>query len=296
MLDSLIDEFVAYLANVKNYSPRTLPSYRSSLHRFFREAEITDINQITPQKVEKYLEDRKSQGISQNTNATFMNALRALLIFSNKRGYANHQIEMFEVPRRKRTRIEFVTPEEVSAMVDTLKRERDRLMLLVLFTSGCRVSELIQITMENLQGNRFSIMAKGGKPHVYYFDLAVAERLNMYLMMEGITQGPIFTTTTGKPVGTPCITHIVRKAAKDANITHHVHPHQFRHGFATSALEAGADIRTIQEMMGHENIQTTIRYTHVTDNRMKETHNRFAPKVQTVDYLTRLQQMRQFQA
>jgi site-specific recombinase XerD len=279
MLEMVLDEFINYLATVKNYSRRTLPTYRSTLRLFFAAERLKIPTGITPVITEHYMGKRIEKGMSVNTNASFMVALRAFLIFCNKRGYGAFQLEMFEVPRRVHVKLEYVTPDEVNRMVSVIRRERDRLLLLVLFTSGCRVSEVIQLGVENFNDNKFTVMAKGNKPHVYYFDRSVAERLQVYIQTENITSGAVFCTTTGKPIATPAVTHIVRKAAKLAKISHNVHPHQFRHGFATAALEAGADIRTIQEMLGHEQIQTTMRYAHVTDARMAETHDRFAPKL-----------------
>lgn len=257
---------------------------------FFQNLGIGDINAITPKAAEDYMAYRKSIGIKQNTNATFMNALRAYLIFCNKRGYANKDINMFETPRRVRTRVEFITGEEVNQMLSYIHRERDRLIILILYTSGARVSELMQVSVENLRGNSFHVVAKGNKPHVYYFDETVAARLQQYIAMENITHGPVFRTTTGKPIGTPAVSHLVRKAAKLANISKNVHPHLFRHGFATALLENGSDVRTTQEILGHENIQTTMRYMHVTDQRIKESHEKFAPKVSppTPDVVKRL--------
>jgi len=279
LLPYVLDSFINYLANVKNYSHRTLPGYRSSLQKFFEAQGIRTPSDITPAVTEDYLARRKLEGIKQNTNATFMNALRAFLIFTNKHGYTTAQLEMFEVPRRELTRIQFVTPDEVNRMVGCLPRERDRLILLTLYTSGARISELIQLSMENWHENSFKVVGKGNRPMVYYFDPTVSDRLRAFCMVQGTTTGPVFRDTTGRPIGQAAVSHMVRKAAKLANISRNVFPHQFRHGFATAALEAGADPRTIQEMLGHTQIQTTMRYMHVTDQRKRETHNKYAPKV-----------------
>jgi site-specific recombinase XerD len=278
-LNSITDEFFNYLATVKNYSVRTLPGYRSTLKYFFQAEKIKIPTDINIQKVEHYLAKRKEAGISQNTNATTMNAIRAFLIFCNKRGYGNFQLELFETPKRKRVPIQFVTEEEVNRMLDVIPRYRDRLLLLVLFTSGARVSELVQMAVENFQENRFTVVAKGDKPHTYLFDPVVADELRGYMQAERIPSGPIFRTTTGKPIGAPAVNHMLKKAAKLAKITHNVSAHVVRRGFGSTMHENGADMRDIQVALGHESILTTQRYVAVTDRRLAESHGKFAPKV-----------------
>ena len=283
-IDPILGEFMVYLAAVKHYSPRTLPTYRSTLIKCFEETKITKIHQLTPALVEQYFADRIKQGYKVNSNFNCMVAIRAFLMFCIKRGYSNVNLALFEPPKRQRTHVEFITADEVNRMIEVIPRERDRLMVLILYTSGCRVGELVQLTVENISGNKFTVIAKGNKPHVYYFDPAVAERLQNFLYMEHITQGPVFRMTNGKPVGAPAVSNAIRKAVKAAQISKRIHPHTFRHGFATALLENGADPRTVQEMMGHESIQTTMRYMHVTDKRMEQSHQSYAPKVSTGFY------------
>jgi site-specific recombinase XerD len=257
--------------------------YKSLVHKFIESEGITQLSDITPQRAENYLAKRKARGLSQNSNATFMNALKNLLLFCNKRKHYYFEIEQFETPRRVKCKTNYVTPEEVNLMLQSLTRERDRLILLVLYTSGCRISELLQLSTENFIGNKFTVVAKGGKEHSYYIDPVVAERLRVYMQMECPTPGPAFRSSTGKPCQAAAVNHMLRKVVKLANISHSVSAHQFRHGFATSMLENGADVRTVQEMLGHEQIQTTMRYLHVTDSRKQESHEKFAPKVSIPD-------------
>jgi len=281
-IDLLLSEFITYLATVRNYAPNTLRTYESLMTRFVADCNITDLKQIQPPLVENYFAERIKAGHTQNSNFNFMVAIRCFLMFCTKRGYSDARLDLFEVPKRTRVRVEYITADEVNRMLEVTPRERDRLMILILYTSGCRVGELVQLTVESLKDNRFTVIAKGNKPHVYYMDMAVADRLREFLHMENITSGPVFRNTLGRPVGPPAISNAIRKAVKEANIQKRVHPHTFRHGFATALLENGADPRTVQEMLGHENIQTTMRYMHVTDNRMRESHNQFAPKVTPV--------------
>lgn len=286
-IDLLLSEFITYLATVRNYAPNTLRTYESLMTKFVADCNITDLTKITPPVVESYFATRLLSGHTQNSNFNIMVAIRCFLIFCNKRGYSDARLDLFEVPKRTRVRVEYITADEVNQMISVTPRERDRLMILILYTSGCRVGELVQITVENLKDNHFTVIAKGNKPHVYYFDQEVANRLHDFLRTENIYEGPVFRMTNGKPVGAPAVSNAIRKAVKLAQINKRIHPHTFRHGFATALLENGADPRTVQEMLGHENLQTTMRYMHVTDKRMEDSHNQFAPKVTPVrNYFT----------
>jgi integrase/recombinase XerD len=137
------------------------------------------------------------------------------------------------------------------------------------------------MSAENFRENKFTVQAKGDKQHTYYFDRTVADRLRAFMQMERISTGPIFRKTTGQPIHAPAVAHMVKKAAILAKIGRDVSSHKLRHGFATTSFENGMDMRDLQEQLGHENIQTTQIYTHVSDKRQQESHDRFAPKVYT---------------
>lgn len=275
----LVHEFTDYIELVKGYTPVTAVNYKQQLIAFFAWSSIVTLTELTPELVDNYRDYRLERGLSPNTHFNFVIALRAFLKFLNKRKNYNFRLEQFEVPRRKKVHMEYITPDELQKMVDATTRERDRLMLLIAYTSGCRVNELMQISVENLNGNKFRCVVKGGKDHVYHFDPMVANRLYSYMAIEHITTGRVWRDTTSRPVKSNTFTYVVKKAGQRASIPHKVNPHQLRHGFGTAMIENGADIRTVQEMMGHENIQTTQRYLHITGKRMEESHNRYAPKV-----------------
>lgn len=278
-MEQALDKFVTYLVNHKNYSTSTASSYRRLMEVFIEQRSIRELSEITPLLVDDYCDERIARGLKIDSNAIFMNCVRSFLRFANRYYDTDYNLEMFEVPRRKGRRTDYLTADEITRMVEVCPRERDRLMLLVGYTSGCRASELVQMTVENTVGNKWHCIVKGGKEHTYYFDPAVAERLQMYMYMMNIYSGSIWRSTTNKPIHVSAYAMMVRNVAKKAGIERSVSSHKLRHGFATAMLENGTDIRTLAEMMGHSSIQTTERYLHITDKRQAEHHQQFAPKV-----------------
>lgn len=278
-MEAILDKFSAYLVNHKNYSPATAKAYRRLIQSFCEDRGILKPTDITPLVVDDYCDERIARGLKIDSNAIFMNCVRSFIRFSNRYYDTNINLEMFEVPRRKGRRTDYLTAEEITKMVEVCPRERDRLMLLVAFTSGCRASELVQMTCENTRGNKWTCIVKGGKEHTYYFGPSVYERLQMFLYMMNISTGAIWRSTTDKPIKQSAYAMMVRNIAVKAGITRPISSHKLRHGFATAMLENGTDIRTLAEMMGHTSIQTTERYLHVTDKRQAEHHQQFAPKV-----------------
>lgn len=278
-MDEILDKFQTYLVNHKNYSPATAVAYRRLMEVFCESRGIQELTDITPLLVDDYCDERTARGLKIDSNAVFMNCVRSFLRFCNRYYDTTFQLDMYEVPRRKGRRTDYLTAEEITRMVDVCPRERDRLMLLIAYTSGCRASELVQMTVENTVGNKWHCIVKGGKEHTYYFDPSVAERLQLFLYMMSTHTGPIWRSTTDKPIHVSAYAMMVRTIAKKAGITRPISSHKLRHGFATAMMENGTDIRTLAEMMGHSSIQTTERYLHVTDKRQAEHHQQFAPKV-----------------
>lgn len=282
-----LEEFLIYLRDAKNRSPGTLITYRSVLSSFFYSKKLSKLSQITHLIAEEYMIERRQGKHSRkpqvdiNTNVTFITALRTFLRFCNRRSYTEANLELYERPQKKKTHVEYFTPEEINQMVLACRKERDRLIMLTLFTSGCRVSELVQMTVENIRDNKFSVLTKGSEPRTYLFDRVIAERLKLYCYVEQIASGHVWIAPDGKPLSRQAINYLIKRYAKLAGLKKSGHTHMTRHGFGTASLENGVDLRTLQELMGHTSITSTQIYTHVTDKRKEESHDTYAPKVLT---------------
>lgn len=280
MEDERVERFFAYLFSARNYSPTTIRSYRWYLNKYFDWLDGS-IDQITLASIEDFIVHEKSSGKKQNSIVCFVNCIRALVRYLNKHGWDNVSLEMIETPRRERVEVAYFTSDDINKVLSVIGRERDRLVILIMYTSGVRVSEIVQLSVENIHGNRFTVMGKGNKPRSCFMDEAVAERLHEFLRCEMIYEGLVFRSTTGVPIQKPAINYLVRNAVNKAGIQKKLTVHSLRHGFATAALENGADVRTVQELLGHDQIQTTMRYLHVTDKRKQDTHQLYAPKLLT---------------
>lgn len=280
-IDTATKEYLHYIQYVRGHSPKTVESYASKLYQFKVQTGITNTDQITPLSYDAFLVRLRSQGVSQNTTSGYANAIRSFLKYLYRRGEQIPDLSVIETPRRLKTEMQWVTEEDLKKILDQMHRERDRLIAIILFCSGVRIGELAQLTVDRIHGNTFTVMGKGSKPRTAHLKPEVAERLQEYIKVERLT-GHVFTGQRGEPLKIPAMAQIIRNAAKRAGI-HGVHPHSFRHGFATHMIKSGAKVEAVRDMLGHEHIQTTQRYTHLTGEDVREDYDKYAPKLKDLD-------------
>lgn len=274
-------EYLHYIKYVRGHSPKTVESYASKLYQFQIQTGITKTNQITPLSYDAFLVRLRASGVSQNTTAGYANAIRSFLKYLYRRGEEIPDLSVIETPRRIKTEMQWVTEDDLQKILKQMHRERDRLIALVLFSSGVRVGELVQLTVERLHGNTFTVMGKGNKPRTAHLSENVAERLRAYIQVERLS-GHVFTGQLGEPLKIPAVAQIIRQASIRAGI-HGIHPHSFRHGFATVMIKNGAKVEAVRDMMGHEHLQTTQAYVHLTGEDVREDYDKYAPKLKYLD-------------
>jgi site-specific recombinase XerD len=219
--------------------------------------------------------------VSQNTTAGYANAIRSFLKYLYRRGEKIPDLSVIETPKRIKTEVQWITEEDLEKILRQMHRERDRLIALVLFSSGVRIGELVQLTVDKLNGNTFTVMGKGNRPRTAHIAESVAERLRAYIRVEQLS-GHVFTGQLGEPLKIPAIAQIIRNASIRAGI-HGVHPHSFRHGFATHLIKNGAKVEAVRDMLGHDHIQTTQRYLHLSGEDVREDYDKYAPKLKYLD-------------
>ena len=293
-----IQKFLEFVEVGKNQSQKTIENYRHYLGRFleFCEKEKTPA-EITLDDKNNYrlflnrYTDEKGRELSKKTQNYHLIALRAFLKYLAKndvKSLAAEKIELGKIPERT---VEFLSVEELKRLfeaVDTTKKAglRDLAILETLFSTGLRVSELQKLNRSqvNLQTREFMVRGKGQKPRIVFLSEKACTILNDYLNTRADNFEPLFVNNgrnidiadqEGLRLSTVSIQSIVRKYALKAGIVKKVTPHTLRHSYATNLLMNGADLRSVQEMLGHSSVTTTQIYTHITNKKLREVHEKF---------------------
>lgn len=297
-LSDTIIEFLEYLEVEQNRSQKTIANYHHYLMRLVEFAGDPTVDKLTPEVLRKWrlwlnrLHDTHGDEISMTTQNYHLIALRSFLKFCSKRQIITMPPEKVELARVKRKQVTFLSRDELEALfaqpdTNTKIGLRDRTILELLFSGGLRVSELVALNKDHVSTKRreFTVRGKGQKDRPIFMSEAAAQWIDDYLKIRTDSSPALFIRyggakeqdTSGNFLRlTPrSIQRIIAHYAKLAGITKKVSPHTLRHSFATDLLMNGADIRSVQTMLGHSDISTTQIYTHVTDTHLKEVHKKF---------------------
>lgn len=301
-LSEAILEYLEYMEIEQNRSVKTIENYHHYLDRLVEFGDDIKVEDINEESVRKWrlwlnrLEDENGEPLSKSTQNYHLIALRSFLKFASKRGWKTLTPEKIELARVKRRQVTFLSPEELSRLFEQpdIQQEtglRDRAILELLFSSGLRVSELVKLNREhiNLKRKEFMVRGKGQKDRPVFVSEAAANWLKAYLDERKDGLAPLFIRYSGAHNQTEggelmrltarSVQRMVGNYTRRAGITKKVSPHTLRHSFATDLLMNGADLRSVQSMLGHSNISTTQIYTHVTDPHLKKVHQEFHRKV-----------------
>ena len=296
--EQAITEFLEYLELEQNRSPKTIQNYSHYLIRlsdFAGDIKVADIN---PELIRKWrlwlnrLGTNTSDELSKTTQNYHLIALRSFLRFCIKRGYTALAPDQIELARTVRPQVTFLTPEELERLATQPELAnptglRDRAIIELLFSSGLRVSELVGLDRDhvNLKRREFTVRGKGQKDRPIFISEAAASWIDQYLQKRQDNTKPLFIRYSGSKkvdlsgnyhrLTARSVQRMVARYARLAGITKHVSPHTLRHSFATDLLMNGADLRSVQAMLGHSNIATTQIYTHVPDPHLKAVHEQF---------------------
>ncbi len=283
--------FLRHLEVEKNASPHTLRSYRSDLadfQRFCAEREpgARPLARVDHRLVRAYLARLHERGLDPASVARKLAALRSWFRFLVRRGVlARNPAREVRSPRLPRKLVSFLPIDEAAALMDgtTLagpERDRDLAILELLYASGLRVSELAGLDAEDCDRVERSVrvVGKGRKERIVPFGTKAAQALDAYLARRGRDTGALFVSRRGRRLTTRSIFSIVRRAAAGAGLRRRVGPHTLRHTFATHLLDAGADLRAIQELLGHRRLSTTQRYTHVGTEQLMRVYDAAHPR------------------
>ncbi|MCA9347463.1 tyrosine-type recombinase/integrase [Candidatus Saccharibacteria bacterium] len=301
LYSELVIDFLEHLEIELGRSQKTISNYHHYLTRlsdFAGEIKISDIDNELIRRWRLWLNrlgsDRADE-LGKLTQNYHLIALRAFLKYCAKRDIPALSPDKIELAKVARKQVSFLSAEEVERLlvnidVSSVTGARDRAICELLFSSGLRVSELVGLDKEhvNLDRREFMVRGKGQKDRPIFISAEAANWIKNYLAQREDNLNPLFISYSGKHspsmsgnykrLTARSIQRIVSKAARMAGITKHVSPHSLRHSFATDLLMNGADIRSVQAMLGHSNIATTQIYTHITDPHLKAVYEQFHHK------------------
>jgi site-specific recombinase XerD len=300
-VEELLVDFLEYLEIEQNRSQKTIENYHHYLTRLIDYAGDIEVKDITPELIRKWrlwlnrLGTNTSDELQKTTQNYHLIALRSFLKYCAKRDIPALAADKIELSRTKRKQVTFLNPEELERLFDkpdisTEAGLRDRAILELLYSSGLRVSELVGLNKDhiNLKRREFMVRGKGQKDRPVFISQESADWIQKYLDIRTDNSPALFVRigghktadTTGNYLRLTArsIQRMVARYALLGGITKHVSPHTLRHSFATDLLMNGADLRSVQAMLGHSNISTTQIYTHVTDPHLKQVHQNFHRK------------------
>lgn len=291
-LKTLKTQFLEYIEIEKGRSVKTIENYDRYLSRFLAQTKVNRPSQLTESMVREFrLWLNRQEGVGgamkRKTQNYYMIALRAFLKYLRKMGIESLQPEKIELAKVSARDLDLITADELNRLLkapigDSERSLRDRAMLELLFSTGLRVSELCSLNADiDLTRDEFSVRGKGDKVRVVFLSPSAKKAVSEYLKKR-TSMGEALFLGYGKGKKekdarlTPrSVERTVKQYSIKAGITRKVTPHIIRHSFATDLLEGGADLRSVQALLGHANIATTQVYTHVTDKHLREVHKAF---------------------
>lgn len=298
-IDKLITDFLEYLEVERGRSERTIKNYDFYLRRFADFAKHPAPEKITDDLVHRFrlwlnraVEGREAATLKKSTQNYHLIALRSFLKYLARKDVISLAPDKIELARQEMREVEFLEADELDRLLvqpmklgGGLMALRDKAILELLFSTGMRVSELSKLKIENINllRDEFTVRGKGGKLRAVYLSSTAKDTLKDYLGKRRDPSPFLFVGHDRAKGGrgstgglTPrSIQRLVERYAKSAGITKHITPHTLRHTFATDLLLGGADIRSVQSLLGHASITTTQIYTHITNKQMKDVHKKF---------------------
>lgn len=293
--EPFLEQFLQYLTLERRLAANTILAYRADLVSFLdflRPSRLAHLSEIEISHIRAYLAHCHAQGISNRSNARRISSLRAFFKFLlAEKLIDTDPCAVLDLPKPGHPLPKVLTIPEVNLLLappanDNSLALRNNAMLHLLYATGMRVSELVNLPIAgvNIMGGYVRVFGKGSKERLIPFGEAAREYLKVYTrdarprILKKRTSDLLFVTGHGKAMTRLRFWQIIQQTARVAGITKKISPHTLRHSFATHLLEHGADLRSVQMMLGHADIATTQIYTHVDSNRLKSAHQKFHPR------------------
>ncbi len=284
-----VQMFLRYQTVERGASAHTIRSYRTDLdqfHRFLAARRVTRIEHVDARLLRQYLARLYSSGLSRASIARKLAAIRSCLSFLTRRGrIGKNPAREVRAPRLPKKLASFLPVDEAHALLDrpssvSMSQRRDQAILELLYATGARVAELCGLDLAELDRSQGTarVRGKGNKERIVPVGDAALAALDAYLALRGEEDGPLFQNLQGGRLTPRSVHRIVKARARAAGLTRRVTPHTLRHTFATHMLDAGADLRLIQDLLGHSRLSTTQRYTHVSADHLMKVYDAAHPR------------------
>jgi len=294
-MKDFVEEFISYLAVERGLAENTLTAYRSDLgkyRRYLTDQNITDPTNVKRQKITDYLFHQKEKDLAITSICRSLAAIKMFHRFLVRENLAKDDpTALVETPKIWKRVPDVLSQPEIEAILcaaqgDGRQQIRDYAILEVLYASGMRVSELVELQIENLNLDMGYVrcVGKGNKERIIPVGKKAQQAVELYIrkvrpkLSKGRLTSDLFLSRLGRKLSRQSIWKIIKFYASKAGIKKTIKPHTMRHSFATHLLEHGADLRSVQEMLGHSDIATTQIYTHVDKERLKSVHKEFHPR------------------
>lgn len=285
-MDAHIQKFMTFLEVEKNYSPHTLLNYRHDLQEFQDFLAQTPLAAADYQLLRRYLAVLRGRNLRPRSVARKLSSLRSLFRFLQRENVIKQNpAKLLMTPKLDKPLPHFMTEEDAAVLIETPQPDRknegrDRAIFETLYSTGLRVSELVGLNVDSVDmiSNVVRVMGKGRKERVVPIGDTALSAIKEYMDRRPHQSQVLFLNKNGGRLSTQSVRDIIRKHMLKAAIRQHVTPHMFRHSFATHLLNRGADLRSVQELLGHVNLSTTQIYTHLTTDKLKKVYQSAHPR------------------
>ena len=291
-LNTQLDDFLIYLGSERGLSPHTIEAYQRDVLgfiRFVEKAGVHHFSKVLKEHIVDYLATLKSGGYATSSLARALIAVKVLFRFLKREGLVEANVALYlETPKLWQLIPEVLSCSEVERLLEqpdplTAVGARDKAVLELLYSCGLRVSEVCRLEIYDVGDETVRVFGKGSKERLVPIGKYALKAIDHYLseyrcLLDSEKEKTLFVTNRGKPLDRIAIWKMIKEYAKRAGISKNISPHTLRHSFATHLLDNGAELRVIQEMLGHASISSTDRYTHVSKTHVQKAFEAFHPK------------------
>lgn len=294
MIEKYIKEFIKYLQNEKRYPETTITSYQKDLDNYYGFIVLKKINYlaITKDEIRSYLKYLDQLKYSKTTISRILSTLRHFYQYLMINKIINvNMFKQIRNPKKDKHLPNFLQSDELQKIFDSINLEtplgiRNRLIVELLYASGLRVSELTNLTLDNINisAKEIKVLGKGSKERIVFFGDYAKKYLELYLeesrpyLETNKKTRKLLLNNNGDPISTRGIQLVIDNVVRDASLKHNISPHVLRHTFATDLLNNGADLKSVQELLGHSSLSTTQIYTHITNDRLRSVYLKAFPR------------------